>query len=83
MLRDESGEIRIPIGELAVGDVFLVRPGEKVATDGVVTSGASAVDVSMLTGESLPVEVGPGERRGRCHRERRWPAASSGHPGGR
>jgi len=60
VLRGESGEIRIPIGELAVGDVFLVRPGEKVATDGVVTSGASAVDASVLTGESLPVEVGPG-----------------------
>jgi P-type Cu+ transporter len=56
-----SGEIRIPTGELAVGDVFVVRPGEKVATDGVVTTGASAVDASMLTGESVPVEVGPGD----------------------
>jgi Cu+-exporting ATPase len=60
VLRDES-ETRIPVGELAVGDVFVVRPGEKVATDGVVTSGASAIDVSMLTGESVPVEVGPGD----------------------
>jgi len=61
VLRDGSGEIRIPVSELAVGDVFVVRPGEKVATDGVVTSGTSAVDVSMLTGESVPVEVGPGD----------------------
>jgi Cu+-exporting ATPase len=58
VLRDGS-ETRIPVSELAVGDVFVVRPGEKVATDGVVTSGASAIDVSMLTGESVPVEVGP------------------------
>ena len=61
VIRDGSGEVRIPVGELAVGDVFVVRPGEKVATDGVVTSGASAVDVSMLTGESVPVDVGPGD----------------------
>ncbi len=61
VMRDGSGEIRIPVSELAVGDVFVVRPGEKVATDGVVTSGASAVDVSMLTGESVPVDVGPGD----------------------
>lgn len=54
-------EIRIPVGELAVDDVFVVRPGEKIATDGVVVSGTSAVDASMLTGESVPVEVGPGD----------------------
>ena len=54
-------ESRIPIGELAVGDVFVVRPGEKVATDGVVTTGTSAVDAAMLTGEPVPVEVGPGD----------------------
>ncbi|MGP3925132.1 heavy metal translocating P-type ATPase [Streptomyces sp. 8N616] len=54
-------EERIPVGQLAVGDVFVVRPGEKVATDGVVTEGTSAVDASMLTGESVPVEVGPGD----------------------
>ena len=52
---------RIPIDRLAVGDVFIVRPGEKIATDGVVVSGASAIDESMLTGESVPVEVGPGD----------------------
>ncbi|NYF14525.1 Cu+-exporting ATPase [Pseudoclavibacter sp. JAI123] len=55
-------ETRIPIGELIVGDEFVVRPGEKVATDGVVTSGRSAVDASMLTGESVPVEVVEGDR---------------------
>ena len=54
-------ETRIPVGELTVGDDFLVRPGEKVATDGIVVSGSSAVDVSMLTGESVPVEVGEGD----------------------
>ncbi|MGH3637720.1 MAG: heavy metal translocating P-type ATPase, partial [Mycobacterium sp.] len=54
-------ERRIPVDHLAVGDVFVVRPGEKVAVDGVVTSGASAVDASMLTGESVPVEVGIGD----------------------
>ncbi len=51
-------ETRIPIATLAVGDEFVVRPGEKIATDGVVVSGNSAVDLSMLTGESVPVEVG-------------------------
>ncbi|MER8005589.1 heavy metal translocating P-type ATPase [Streptomyces sp. NPDC094149] len=53
-------EVRIPVSELAVGDRFLVRPGEKVATDGTVVEGASAVDASMLTGESVPVDVGVG-----------------------
>jgi P-type Cu+ transporter len=60
VLRD-SVESRVPIAQLAVGDVFVVRPGEKVAADGVVVSGASAVDASMLTGEPVPVEVGPGD----------------------
>ncbi|WHU46525.1 heavy metal translocating P-type ATPase [Gordonia sp. L191] len=53
-------EQRIPIAQLAVGDEFVVRPGEKIATDGVVVGGASAVDASMVTGESMPTEVGPG-----------------------
>ncbi|MBC9723936.1 cation-translocating P-type ATPase [Streptomyces sp. TRM68367] len=52
-------EIRVPIDQLAVGDEFVVRPGEKIASDGVVVEGTSAVDESLLTGESLPVEVGP------------------------
>ncbi len=56
----DGAEVRLPIGQLAVGDLFVVRPGEKIATDGVVDSGASAVDASMLTGESAPVEVGQG-----------------------
>ncbi|MDF3049517.1 MAG: heavy metal translocating P-type ATPase [Pseudonocardia sp.] len=55
-----AAEVRIPTDHLAVGDRFVVRPGEKIATDGVVADGASAVDASMLTGESVPVEVGPG-----------------------
>ncbi|NEE01972.1 copper-translocating P-type ATPase [Phytoactinopolyspora halotolerans] len=61
LLRD-GREVRVPATELAVDDVFIVRPGEKVATDGVVVEGSSAVDESMLTGESVPVEVGPGDR---------------------
>src|SRR3712207_236089 len=56
-----GAETRVPVDRLAVGDLFVVRPGEKVAADGVVTEGASAVDASMLTGESVPVEVGPGD----------------------
>ncbi|MFF0205016.1 heavy metal translocating P-type ATPase [Streptomyces sp. NPDC005017] len=51
----------IPVGELKAGDRFLVRPGEKIATDGTVVEGSSAVDASMLTGESVPVEVGVGD----------------------
>ncbi|GAA0896389.1 MULTISPECIES: heavy metal translocating P-type ATPase [Streptomyces violaceusniger group] len=54
-------EVRIPVGELAVGDRFVARPGEKIATDGTVVEGSSAVDASMLTGESVPVDVGVGD----------------------
>ncbi len=54
-------ERRIPADQLAVGDRFVVRPGEKIATDGVVEEGASAVDASMLTGESVPIEVNVGD----------------------
>ncbi|KPC66907.1 heavy metal translocating P-type ATPase [Streptomyces chattanoogensis] len=60
VLRD-GREVRIPTDGLAVGDRFVVRPGEKIATDGLVVEGASAVDASMLTGESVPVEVAPGD----------------------
>ncbi|MEV0868309.1 heavy metal translocating P-type ATPase [Brachybacterium paraconglomeratum] len=56
-----GAEVRVPVGELAEGDLFVVRPGEKIATDGVVEQGSSAVDASMLTGESVPVEVGEGD----------------------
>jgi Cu+-exporting ATPase len=61
LLDADGNERRVPAEELAAGDRFVVRPGEKVATDGVVESGASAVDRSLVTGESVPVEVGPGE----------------------
>ena len=61
VLRD-GVEVRVPIAEVKVGDKFVVRPGEKVATDGRVVSGHSAVDASMLTGESVPVEVGEGDQ---------------------
>ena len=60
VLRDGT-EVRIPIGDLVVGDLFVVRPGEKVATDGIVEDGTSAIDASLLTGEPVPVEVGPGD----------------------
>ena len=60
VLRD-GVETRIPTSALRVGDEFVVRPGEKIATDGVVVGGTSAVDASMLTGESVPVEVGEGD----------------------
>jgi Cu+-exporting ATPase len=60
VLRD-GREVTVAAGTLVVGDEFVIRPGEKVATDGVVISGRSAVDTSMLTGEPVPVEVGPGD----------------------
>ncbi|PRC55500.1 heavy metal translocating P-type ATPase, partial [Mycobacterium sp. ITM-2017-0098] len=60
VLRD-GAESKIAVADLIVGDEFVVRPGEKIATDGVVVLGTSAVDASMLTGESVPVEVGPGD----------------------
>lgn len=60
VLRDGREET-VPTAELAVGDRFLVRPGEKIATDGTVAEGSSAIDASMLTGESVPVEVSVGD----------------------
>ncbi len=59
VLRDGT-EVRVPIAALAVGELFVVRPGERIATDGVVVEGSSAVDESMLTGESVPIEVAAG-----------------------
>jgi Cu+-exporting ATPase len=59
VLRDGT-ELRVPAGELAAGELFVVRPGEKIAADGIVAEGSSAVDSSLVTGESMPVEVGPG-----------------------
>ncbi|MEU9129397.1 heavy metal translocating P-type ATPase [Kitasatospora sp. NPDC048540] len=59
---EDGRERRVPVEQLLPGQEFVVRPGEKVATDGVVTEGGSALDLSLLTGESMPVEVGPGDR---------------------
>ncbi|MFF4272479.1 heavy metal translocating P-type ATPase [Streptomyces sp. NPDC001536] len=61
VLRADGGEQTVPVGELTVGTRFVVRPGEKIATDGTVVEGSSAVDASMLTGESVPVEVAQGD----------------------
>ncbi|MFF3544057.1 heavy metal translocating P-type ATPase [Streptomyces platensis] len=59
-VRTPDGEQRIPVSRLRTGDHFLVRPGERVATDGTVVAGSSALDLSLISGESRPVEVGPG-----------------------
>jgi P-type Cu+ transporter len=59
--RRDGAELRIPVGELAAGEEFVVGPGERVATDGVIVSGRSAVENSVLTGESVPAEAGPGD----------------------
>ncbi|WP_405641106.1 heavy metal translocating P-type ATPase [Streptomyces sp. NBC_00019] len=61
VLRADGSEQTVPVGELKVGTHFVVRPGEKIATDGTVVEGSSAVDASMLTGESVPVEVAQGD----------------------
>ncbi|MFJ5096630.1 MULTISPECIES: heavy metal translocating P-type ATPase [unclassified Streptomyces] len=60
VLRDGT-EVRVPVTELRTGDLFVVRPGEKIATDGTVAEGSSAVDASLLTGESLPLDVTEGD----------------------
>ena len=61
VLADDGSETTLPVDELTVGTRFVVRPGEKLATDGVVVEGSSTVDRSLLTGESVPVDVGPGD----------------------
>ncbi|HET9874715.1 MAG TPA: heavy metal translocating P-type ATPase, partial [Mycobacterium sp.] len=64
MQRGQDGrlaEVRVPVAELRVGDVIVVRPGERVATDGVIVDGSTALDTSAMTGESLPVDVGVGD----------------------
>jgi P-type Cu+ transporter len=61
LIRD-GAEVRVPVDQLAVGDQFVVRPGEKIATDGIVEDGTAAVDASMLTGEPVPVEVTKGDQ---------------------
>ena len=62
VLQPDGREVRLPVEDLAVGMRFVVRPGEKVATDGVVESGRSAVDAALVTGESVPAEVSPGDQ---------------------
>ncbi|MFZ8340965.1 heavy metal translocating P-type ATPase, partial [Staphylococcus aureus] len=59
---DDGRERAVPVASLVVSDVVVVRPGEKIPSDGLVIEGTSAVDASMLTGESVPVEVAPGAR---------------------
>ena len=61
VLGPDGEERRVPIEDLRVGDLFVARPGEKIATDGVVETGESSVDTSLLTGESVPIEIGPGD----------------------
>ena len=61
VLRD-GAEHRVPVSELTAGELFVVRPGEKIAADGVVAEGSSAVDASLVTGEAMPAEVGPGDQ---------------------
>jgi len=61
LLDPDGSERRVPVAQLRPGDQFIVRPGEKIATDGEVVEGSSAVDRSLLTGESIPVEVAPGD----------------------
>ncbi|MCW2990252.1 MAG: copper-translocating P-type ATPase [Solirubrobacterales bacterium] len=61
LLGESGAERRVPVGQLQIGDRFVVRPGEKIATDGVVDEGRSAIDESLLTGESVPVEKGVGD----------------------
>ncbi len=82
VLRDGREEL-IAVERLTVGDRFVVRPGEKIATDGVVESGSSAVDTSMLTGEPVPAEVTPGDAVAGSMRERQRPAGGPGDPGRR
>ena len=80
VLRD-GVEVAVPVEELRVGDIFVVRPGERIATDGVVEEGSSAVDQSMLTGEPVPVEVGPGQEVAGRDREHVGTAARPCHEG--
>lgn len=61
LLRD-GREVEVPIDTVSVGDVMVIRPGEKVPTDGVIEEGESHIDESIVTGESMPVRRGPGER---------------------
>ena len=81
VLDDQGAERRVAAEDLLVGDRFVVRPGEKLPTDGVVEEGHSAIDKSLLTGESVPVEVAPGDAVDRSDRERRRTADRSRNEG--
>ena len=74
-------EVEIPVEEVAVGDLILVRPGEKIPVDGVVRDGNSAVDESMLTGESLPVDKAPGDEVIGADHQCCWPVEDAGYQG--
>ena len=74
-------EVDVPVENVAVGDVVRIRPGEKIPVDGVVVSGTTSVDESMLTGESLPGRQGDRRRRHRRHREHHRVGADPGHCG--
>ena len=83
ILDGDGAERRVPIEQLGVGDRFVVRPGEKVATDGIVEQGTSAVDQSLLTGEPVPVEKQPGDEVAGRQRQRRRPPRRARHQGRR
>ena len=83
VLGDDGAERRVPAADVAVGDRFVVRPGEQIATDGVVEQGASAIDASLLTGETRPRRGGPRGHRRRRRRQRRRAPRGARHPRGR
>ena len=80
-LLSKTGEVDVPVAEVMVGDRLVVRPGERIPADGVVTEGQTQVDESMLTGEPLPVARELGAADGRLHQQR-WPHRDAGAGGG-
>src|SRR5204863_522251 len=77
LLRDGQ-EVRVLVSELKAGDVVVVKPGARIPADGIIRDGRSTLDVSALTGESLPVEKGPADGDGRAHQGRLGPGAARG-----
>jgi Cu+-exporting ATPase len=82
-VRRDGTEQSVPAGRGAVGDAVVVRPGERLPTDGIMLEGRSHLDESLLTGESLPVAREPGDRGDRRRHQRRGPAGGAHHRGGR